>query len=106
MSRYKAVHIKSDAQAAHIFSYIHGNPLDLKEPKWRNGKIGNWFIAKQFLQSYKWSSLGVYTSTTTHPLIKRIINTEFAVNYFSSRSDHFEVLREWSSRADSSIYLE
>lgn len=96
---YKAVHIESDAQAAHIFTYIHGNPLDLVEPLWRDGTIGKRKMAIKFLREYEWSSLGAYdNSVAVHPLIKKIINPNFANNYFENDAEHLQAILEWGER--------
>ena len=98
---YKAVHIESDAQAAHIFTYIHGNPLDLVEPLWRGGIIGERNKAIKFLQEYEWSSLGAYAENVkTNPLIKKIINPSFANDYFADGDEYLRAVIEWGERND------
>jgi len=95
---YRAVHISNDAQAAHIFTYMHGNPLDLIVPEWREGGVKNWEKAEKFLKSYPWSSLGAYTDAKTHNFIKDIINKDFASDYFDKSDDYLLQIKDWSER--------
>lgn len=97
---YRAVHLQSDAQAAHIFTYVHGNPLDVIDLGWRSGEIKNWKKARAFLQNYLWSSLGVYAGTGADPLLEKIINKDFARDYFSNSEDYYESIRDWSTRGE------
>lgn len=55
--RFRAVHIKNEDQARHIFVYVHTNTLELIEPGWRERGIKNKnrainFLEKSFLTSY------------------------------------------------------
>jgi putative transposase len=100
MGPFKAIRLVSDAQAEHIFTYIHANPLDLVEPKWREGGVKDWENGKKFLENYDLSSLGVYTEDDTriHPLIPGLIDKEFATSYFKSKKDHLNAILGWASR--------
>lgn len=93
---YKAVEVVSDIQASHLFTYIHGNPLDLFDRRWREGEVKNWNKAKEFLQKYPWSSFGVYTGTETHSLIIKLIDTRFSKVHFTSKDEHLRAIKEWS----------
>ena len=39
---YKAIPVNNDSYFIHLPYYIHLNPLDLIEPKWKNGEIKNY----------------------------------------------------------------
>lgn len=104
MGRYKAVPIVSQAQANHIITYVHGNILDMFDPKWREGKIENWPKAKVFMEKYPWSTLGLFGKTgNSHPLISKFINKKFGENCYSRPGDYFNEIRNWSMRAKSGI---
>lgn len=102
--------IESDIQAAHIFTYIHSNPLDLIEPDWREGRVKNWADAKNFLKNYQWSSLGAYMGAKTDPLFHKLINRGFAENYYKDNAAHLSAIYEWGLRnykeAENSYFLE
>lgn len=40
-SRYKAVQIKDDTQLANTFVYVHTNPVELWEPKWKELRVSD-----------------------------------------------------------------
>lgn len=99
MGPYQAVHVSSDAQAQHLITYIHANPLDLGFSRWREGKISDWKKAEQRLTRYESSSLPLYlNSGTVHPLIRDLISVEFASTYHKEPGDHLKAIREWSER--------
>ncbi len=55
--KFKAKHVATDEYFARIVNYIHGNPAELHEPGWKNGLIRDERRLKQFLSSYRFSSL-------------------------------------------------
>lgn len=59
-SRYKMVPVKTDAQLSILFAYVHTNPVELVEPKWKDLKVVNRKKATDFLGDYKWSSYRDY----------------------------------------------
>jgi len=98
MGRYKAVHVSTDQQAMHLFTYIHGNALDLVFPEWRDGSLKNWRQSENFLKNYKLSSLPVFLGgSDAHTTIKQLINQEFALNYYGTPKEYLEAIHKWSS---------
>jgi len=67
--RYKKIHISKDAHFNYIPYYIHLNPLDYSQPKWRQGKVLNVSSALNNLRKYKWSSYLDYIGETNFPLL-------------------------------------
>lgn len=99
MGPYQAVHISSDSQASHLFTYIHANPLDLRFPRWREGKVLDWDNAKHYLESYESSSLPLYLERgSVHPLARDVIAGSFAKAYYKKSSDHMNAIQFWSER--------
>lgn len=98
MSRYKAVHVKTDSQMRHLITYIHANPLDLIMPEWRKGKIKNFKKAKDFLENYIWSSYPFYTEGDGLDLISQIINPEIVKAFYPEKEEYFKNIHSWSSR--------
>lgn len=92
---YEAVHVSSDQQWQHLTNYIHGNPLDLFMPKWRDGNIADWRDAEEFLKNYKWSSLPVFSGCSeTYPVLDR----EYTETRFAKPEDVLLELKEWCER--------
>lgn len=98
MSRYKAVHVKTDSQMRHLITYIHANPLDLIMPKWRLGKIKDSKKAKNFLENYIWSSYSFYAGGNGLDLISQIINPEMVKAFYPEKEEYFNNIHSWSSR--------
>ena len=70
--KYKKVHIQRAAHFNYIPYYIHLNPLDYTQPKWRLGKVLHVTQAIKNVEKYKWSSYLDYTGTENFPsLIKK-----------------------------------
>ena len=53
---FRKILIRQDAHFMYIPYYIHLNPLDLKYPAWREGRVKDTKKAFSFLETYRWSS--------------------------------------------------
>lgn len=58
---FKAKHIVSDQNFNRAVSYIHANPAELIEPKWKQGVIQNEKTLREFLSNYRYSSFPDYS---------------------------------------------
>ncbi len=56
---YKSKHVADDRYLKHLISYIHFNPVELIEPKWKEGH-GNIKTIEAFLRDYSYSSLAAF----------------------------------------------
>jgi len=68
-SKYKKIHINSDAHFQHIPTYIHCNPLDEWAPEWRQGQLNDPGHAFEKLRSYRWSSFQDYIGIKNFPSV-------------------------------------
>ena len=59
-SRFKARHVVSDQYFLRLINYIHANPAELFERRWKEGKIKNEKLLRKKLLSYRFSSLPDY----------------------------------------------
>ena len=66
-SRYKAVRVTDNIQLGNVFVYVHTNPVELKEPKWKDLRVKNAADAIRWLESYRWSSYHDYIGKSTFP---------------------------------------
>lgn len=103
-SKFKAKHIDNESYLLHISRYIHLNPVDLIEPNWRKGGIGNWGIVSNFLKEYRWSSYidwrNLLSTEVGLPEIRNfpsLINTSFATEMFKDVQDYDKFMQEWAS---------
>jgi putative transposase len=90
--RYKSVSIEKSNHFDYLPFYIHFNPLDLKMPEWREGKVRNVKQALDFLGSYRWSSHLDYTGKRNFPEI--IKQNEF-LKIFEEQGGYEKALRSW-----------
>jgi len=70
--KYKKIVIERDGHFLYIPHYIHLNPLDLKYPQWRKGKVKDTKKALEYLQEYRWSSYLDYTGHKNFPSLLHI----------------------------------
>lgn len=91
--KFKAVSVEDDVQFTHISRYIHLNPVELIKPNWKEEGIKNWREARQFLESYRWSSYLDYIGKKNFP---SLINKQFLSNYFDNEKEYQEFIKEWA----------
>lgn len=85
---FRVVHIKTQEQLEIIVCYIHTNPVELVEPKWKEKGIRDSKAAMQFLEKYWCSSLPDYLGEKN---LSRVINRDFVDKIFGGPSAH----RQW-----------
>ncbi len=90
--KFKAVLVKSDAHFAHLPFYIHCNPLDQIEPGWREGKIKNYQKAKEFMESYRFSSHLDYLGKKNFASVSQ---REFLLGIFGGPQEYKKQCYEW-----------
>ena len=105
--KYKAVLIKDQRQFMHLPYYIHLNPLDLIDKKWRDERMANVKKAQQFLETYKWSSYQNYIGKEN---FSDVIDKEFLSEFFDGpeqyKKDMFEWVKDGNLEEISDIALE
>jgi len=57
---FRSQHVNDDRYFQHLISYLHCNPAELLEPKWKQGRVLNVSILNKKLLEYPYSSLGAY----------------------------------------------
>jgi putative transposase len=90
--RYKSILIKEEAHFLYLPYYIHFNPLDLKFPEWRQGKIKNSQKAMKFLENYRWSSFLDYIGERNFPSITQ---RDFLLKIFNSPFSYKKDVINW-----------
>ncbi len=61
--RFRAKLIKTEDQLKNTFVYIHTNPVEIIEPKWKDFQVDNVARALSFLHDYQWSSYPDFIKT-------------------------------------------
>ncbi|OGG49324.1 hypothetical protein A3G63_02195 [Candidatus Kaiserbacteria bacterium RIFCSPLOWO2_12_FULL_52_8] len=57
---FRSRHISDDRYFQHLIKYLHCNPAELFEPKWKTGKVGNLDMLTNKLIEYPYSSFSAY----------------------------------------------
>ena len=91
-SRYKSVSVKDEAQLSTVFVYVHTNPIELKEPGWKDLKVKNLRNALKRLENYRWSSYHDYAGKPTFPLT---IQRDFFLNFFEGEESCRQAIEDW-----------
>lgn len=85
---FKAVHIKTQEQLEIVVCYIHINPIELIEPKWKEKGVKDPKRAMRFLENYWCSSLPDYLGKKS---LSGIIHRDFIDKIFKGPTAH----RKW-----------
>jgi len=64
---FKAKHINSNKYFLWLISYVHLNPVELVEPKWKDRVISDYKKVTEFMKGYKWSSYYDYLAIHKRP---------------------------------------
>lgn len=59
---FRSKHVHDDRYLQYVVQYIHCNPAELKEPRWKEGEVSNLASLEKFLSSYRYSSLGAFSA--------------------------------------------
>jgi len=89
---FKSIPIESDEYLIYLSSYIHLNPVELKEPRWKEEGIKNWKAIGQFLGQYRWSSYPDYLGKKNFPYIT---NRNFLIEYFGDKEKYKQFVNSW-----------
>ncbi|OGF61318.1 hypothetical protein A2662_00490 [Candidatus Giovannonibacteria bacterium RIFCSPHIGHO2_01_FULL_45_33] len=92
--KFKATPIKDERHFLYLPYYIHLNPLDLTDKKWREQGISNLKKAEKYLASYKWSSHLDYAGEKNFP---EIIDKALLSEIFESTEQYKKDLLDWVS---------
>ncbi|QQG38029.1 MAG: transposase [Candidatus Kaiserbacteria bacterium] len=91
--KYKAIHADSDTYLAYLIAYVHLNPVQLIRPTWKTEGIGDLRAAKEFLQSFRWSSYPDYLGIDRPE--KAIVSMDALPGYWSSHTSFESFVTDW-----------
>jgi len=95
--RFRAVLVAQEPHFVHLPYYIHLNPLDLIEPRWREGKIEDYQRVIEFLESYRWSSFLDYIGKKNFPSLTQ---RKFLLNLFKGEKEYKKETIRWLKEID------
>jgi len=91
--RYRIKLIKTETQLKNNFVYIHTNPVEIVEPKWKDWQVDDSRKAIQFLENeYRWSSYWDYLGKSNFPLVT---NRNFFLELFGGKEKIKEEIDSW-----------
>lgn len=91
-SRYKVVEVTTDAQLMNVFVYVHTNPLELIEKKWKDMHVHDFENAMRFLRSYRWSSYLDYCNKSNFP---SVTDREFYLDLYGGAKECEDIIKDW-----------
>lgn len=89
--KYKSVPILKDGHFTSMPYYIHFNPLDLFDKRWRERALENQHGALEFLRSYRWSSHLDYLGEKNFPSVTQ---REMLLDYFGGTEGYKKSLKQ------------
>ena len=87
----KSRHIDNEPYFRYIFAYLHLNPLDLIEPKWKERGLSGKVSTKKFIYEYPYSSFFDYVIGKRPE--RSILAYDSAPDFLKSSNDFADLLR-------------
>ncbi len=87
---FKSQHLDTDEYLRYIYSYIHLNPAKLKDKNWKEYGPKDFRSLKNFILSYKYSSMGEYIHQNF--IISNTVAFPDYKNEAVSRDDYFKTM--------------
>lgn len=100
--KYKFVRIEDDEQLNYIPFYIHFNPAELIEARWKEREIADKKRLLEFLKTYPWSSLCDYLGDDR---FAKIIDKNLLLDYLGSPSELEQEIEGWLNELNQPNYI-
>lgn len=92
--KFKSIRVDRDEYFTHLSRYIHLNPLELIEPRWKEEGIKDLSRVEKFLKKYRWSSFPDYLGIKNFP---SLTEREVLNSYFESANSYQEFVLSYVS---------
>lgn len=90
--RFKSILVERNEHLIYLPYYVHANPLELRNPEWKNGKLKNLVAAIEFLRNYHWSSHRDYLEIINFPAVT---SRKFLGRLFGGASQYQKDFNIW-----------
>ena len=90
---FKAKPIEDNEYLQHLTRYIHLNPLEIFEPKWKENGVKDIESSKKFILKYRWSSLNDYLNPENQSLLTSKSYKDFL--FTNIPTEYKKFLWEW-----------
>lgn len=91
--KFKSQHAKDDRYLRYLIAYIHLNPIQLFETRWKEVGIKNKKGAEEFLDKYKYSSFLDFCKKDRDESV--LVNPDAIPSYFDTPADFKESMTGW-----------
>ena len=88
---FKSIPVDNDHYLSYLTHYIHANPLDFSNPKWRKDAIQNSDKALEKIEDYPWSSFAYYTNKINN----QIIDQQTIIDLFGNKKIIADQTKDW-----------
>ncbi len=92
--RFKSRHVGNEAYFRYIFSYVHLNSLDLFEPGWEDQGLKDLNGARQYVNSYRYSSFFDYVGNARAEKI--LLSLSQAPEFLTTQNDLETLLQSFN----------
>ena len=99
--KFKSVLIERDEQLFYIPYYIHLNPIELIDHKWKEKEIRDFKKTFDYLKNYRWSSFPDYIGNDN---FARIINKKILSEYLGNGKNYKKETLMWLRELDRSEF--
>jgi putative transposase len=91
--KFQAKHADTDEYLKYLFAYVHLNPVKLIDLKWKDKGISDLQKAKEYLETYRYSSYHDFLGKKRTE--RKILNTNVFPKYFTTERDFEEYIHDW-----------
>lgn len=93
--KFQAQHITKDEHLKYLYAYVHLNQIGIIENEWKEHQIKNKKKAKEFLESYRYSSYPDYHHAELARPEVMILNKLAFPAYFEKATNFDDYLKDW-----------
>lgn len=90
---FKSIHIDEERYLTHLTRYIHLNPIDLKNHRWKEANLSK--DTYEFVRKYNWSSYADYLG---HGKFSKIINPSLLSELYRTPIEYENFVKDWTSQ--------
>lgn len=92
---FKAVHVVKEKYLTHLTRYLHLNPAELCERKWKELGIRYPGKTHEFVKAYPWSSYADYLGRKR---FTNILNFELISSMYPKTSEYEDFVKAWLAK--------
>ena len=91
---FKAKHIDQDIYLKHLTRYIHLNPLEFFEHRWKDSGIVNINGAMKYIREYPWSSYRNFVGENKYGFL---LDSKIIKGFYANRVEYEQFVKDWTA---------